>query len=361
MIVDEMDERMTKTVHTTSSFADPSSAKAASAASSTDDDSNAVPKAKSSKAKPICCNDIDTFFVTSTREENDGANSKRERIIERIQTFSDEFKTDPIYGEKWTKLYNAWTTTVADLVERSAVPPYTSMTIKRMAGRNHNYDFELVFDSGDIVTTRKVEFKFGATNISDLPQILSLYINILSMGEAPTYDMFFYDHYLDKYLACDEGITEQKPSREVYKSIIFKSKHTCHPFIEQLHERDNKKDSENIRNNDEIFHIVEKTEVVHESIRDYLETYATHLDIDQCNAIRNKTQQDKWYFLWKNDQFHIDQLDLSHEMTYLGLKNGNTIQLADQTGCYNFLLRWKNHNGILGPAWQIKYVRSESK
>ena len=39
------------------------------------------------------------------------------------------------------------------------------------------------------------------------------------------------------------------------------------------------------------------------------------------------------------------------------VKNRNTIVLMSDNYEYHLLLRWRNHAGILNPAWQIKVVR----
>jgi hypothetical protein len=48
-------------------------------------------------------------------------------------------------------------------------------------------------------------------------------------------------------------------------------------------------------------------------------------------------------------------MDLTHVE---GVKNGNTIVVVSKAGTkHNMLLRWKNHLGILYPAWQISLSR----
>ena len=330
LIVDEMEKRMITTTTT---------ATHASAAASSDHANYHVR-----------CDEIDTFYKKSSRAQNGAANKTRETIIHYIQSVPDEYKTDPVYGEKWTSLCEAWDKTVTELVTRTGVPKiYTSMKIQYLAGLGNHHDFELLFYTGETeVAVRKIEFKYGAKNISKLPQFLSLRMNGAFFGEAPTYDMFYYDNYLDKYVACDDGITEPKPSRDKYRTCMTKIKYDCDPFIQQLYDR-------------EVHHKNEKADVVNESIRDYLEKYGSHLQIEQFIGKRNESQEDKWYILWMDGAFHIDHLQHSAELAYSGVKGGNTIQLVEQGGCYNLLLRWRNHKGILGPAWQVRYERIVSK
>jgi hypothetical protein len=35
--------------------------------------------------------------------------------------------------------------------------------------------------------------------------------------------------------------------------------------------------------------------------------------------------------------------------------NDNTVIIYSKTIKFKFLLRWKNHKGCLGPAWQVSY------
>jgi hypothetical protein len=59
--------------------------------------------------------------------------------------------------------------------------------------------------------------------------------------------------------------------------------------------------------------------------------------------------------MWDMSDFHVGWLtaaDLT-PINHLGVRNGNTIMLGTATHTLKLLLRWKNHKGILYPAWQI--------
>ena len=44
-------------------------------------------------------------------------------------------------------------------------------------------------------------------------------------------------------------------------------------------------------------------------------------------------------------------------MTFHGIRNGNVIEVQSGPTLYRLLLRWRNHKGILNPAWQISMKR----
>jgi hypothetical protein len=66
-----------------------------------------------------------------------------------------------------------------------------------------------------------------------------------------------------------------------------------------------------------------------------------------------------------NSGFYIEIIDNSNieNLKFDCLKGGkngnNTIILNDNINQYHCLLRWKNHNGIQGTAWQIKLKKIE--
>jgi hypothetical protein len=71
------------------------------------------------------------------------------------------------------------------------------------------------------------------------------------------------------------------------------------------------------------------------------------------------TQTDKIYLLWSNGTFHIDKVREQEmtEMMFHSIKNGNILELKSGQTIYGLLLRWRNHKGILNPAWQISMKR----
>lgn len=278
--------------------------------------------------------DINTFFVTSTRSGNDEANKIREKILfECFSTPPIEFMNDKTYGHKWSLVYHKWN----DVIKHISVniDSYTHTTIKSFGGRMYNFDALLSFYQGETcISSVKIEFKYGGTRVVQLPQFLSLQTKFPLFSY--TYEDFYYDHYMDQYIACDPLIKD-KPSKLEYKKIVSSTSFN-HPFFIQLKER-------------KAVNVFEKNQIVNRSIKDYLDQYGETIDIN-CFYKKALSQQDKLFILWSNDKFHIDSMIIK-KMSFHGIKNGNTIQLESESIMYSLLLRWRNHKGILNPAWQI--------
>jgi len=301
----------------------------------------------------IHVSDITSFFVSSTRDKNDEMNKRREKVLPLVHTSPQEFLEHPEYGEKWRIVTQEWKTIVNKVTLDTGVPEHTSTQLEGKGGRGCHYDYKLnYYKDTTLVASRKLEYKKGGSTLSKQPQFLSLQVKFGLF--SVTYDEFYYDHYLAKYIACDMGIKEDVPARSVYLEKVTSTTSKV-PFFVQLKER-------------EPYSQKEKKAVVQESIRDYLKQYAKELNIKGFSEKVKETQMDKHYLLWNKGKFCYDRL-LEHEMsnmTYHSIKNGNTIQIQSgstlqiQSGStmYSLLLRWRNHQGILNPAWQISLKRN---
>ena len=290
--------------------------------------------------------DITTFFSTSTRDENDATNKVREQVLKLICDPPKEYLDNVEFGNSWRIVYEAWNDALKKIAEETSVPTYTSTQIKVRGCRKFNYDADVMYYNGTtLIANRKIEFKNGGSNIGDLPQFLSLQAKIGLFTE--TYDKFWYENYLDKYIACDSSITEAKPSLEVYLKKVSCTKYTITPFFAQLKTR-------------EFFFKKEKNEVVNMSITDYLTKYGKQLDIKSFSEKVKATQTEKIYLLWCDGKFCSDKLSEAEmsDMTFHSIKNGNVLEVKSGNTIYGLLLRWRNHKGILNPAWQISLKRS---
>jgi hypothetical protein len=127
---------------------------------------------------------------------------------------------------------------------------------------------------------------------------------------------------------------------------VTSTKYTITPFFAQLKIR-------------ESFFQKEKNAVVNESITDYLTKHGKDIDIKSFSEKVKTTQTDKIYLLWCNGEFCIDKLSVSEmsDMTYHSIRNGNVLEVKSGNTIYGLLLRWRNHKGILNPAWQISMKR----
>ena len=288
--------------------------------------------------------DIEYFFKKSSREENDAANKIRETVLKNISLIPSSFLEDEIFGFKWTTLSNAWQKALEDVAKRSEIQDYDTIQINHMGGRLFNHDYNAVYLKGTTPVKEAIlEFKVGGQTIADSPQFLSL------QAKYPffefTYDRFWYEQYLDKYIACDPGITEEKPSQDLYMKLVTNVKYEVHPFFQQLKERETVAKSE-------------KAKVVNTSIEEYLSTYGMSMMVSVFEKKVKQSQTEKNYLLWCQNKFCIDGLSLE-EMNEMKISRitKNTIEITSAGTLYKLLLRWRNHKGILNPAWQIRLKR----
>ena len=219
---------------------------------------------------------ITTFFITSTRSENDATNTKRELVLGQIGNPPKEFMEHETFGEHWKHVKKEFDATIATIAVSTNVPqPYTSYQIETKGGRKFHYDGIVKFynnqsDQSDTITaqattapataSRKIEFKYGSSNINDIPQFLSLptkcgmFRNHDAAAATPTptpkYEVFWYQKYLDKYIACDPQLkciesdtptsasasAPPKPSLEDYLKFVPKTNYDVNPFFDHLKE-----------------------------------------------------------------------------------------------------------------------------
>lgn len=272
-------------------------------------------------------------------------------MLEHIISPSIEYLQDTDYGHLWQHVHNEWNAIISKIIDKEL---YSSVELKILAGRGNNHDANLICRTNGSPTDKiiKIEFKYGAKSICSIPQFLSLQTNqpTLKMFNEP-YDVFYYNRYIDSYIACDPGgITEPKPQLEIYLKCVRSTDYNIHPFFTQLKER-------------EPIAKLNKNKVVNDSIRDYLRQYAHSIDTTQLTQKIIQTQQDKIYLLWSNQKFHIDEIHINsiRHIEFSSISNkGNVIILRSGSGIgvsLHMLLRWRNHKGILNPAWQISMKR----
>ena len=286
--------------------------------------------------------DIDKFLCKSTRTKNDETNNLREKIISRIFSVSEENFSHPIYGEMWRLVRYQFSLYIKKLSKGTV---YTSFKLKHKGGRGHNHDFDILYYNEDTcVLTILFEFKYGASSINKLAQFLSLQAKH-EIFEY-TYVVFYYTKYLNEYMKTDPDITVHIPSLEDYLKYVTSITPNVHPFFAQLAERED-------------YYKKEKNTVVNNSIREYLSLYGHTINLDKLYNKIAKTQKNKMYLLWFKNELHFDELVVDNNMIVGSIKNGNVLQVKSGNTTYNLLLRWRNHKGILNPAWQISVTRSK--
>lgn len=284
-------------------------------------------------------NIIKIFFTAGKgRGTNDATNRLREDVLVMLQHPPEDFLLDEEFGQDWRMMSHKWTTFLKTLVPVE----HDSIEVKKIANLK-SYDLEILYKKeNQVVHSVMGEFKHNVKTISKLPQYYSA---PEKKGYIPvSYAEFFYDNYLDRI--C-ELIQIQKIEKDIYMKHISQPNYSAHPFFQAL------KDSEQE-------YYKQKQIYVHDSIREYLDKYANDFLLDKLtNDI--SLQQKKTFILWDCKDFHADTIlpeELQLERVEK-IQNKNTIVIASKAGTkHKLLLRWRNHLGVLYPAWQISLERS---
>ena len=311
------------------------------------------------KEYTITYESIFTFLPTSERGKNDANNKIREYLISAI--INNQIPQEYYYSIVWKSFIDKVFQYLDQVFHVSPHHPITySCTI--MAGRKYNYDFSVTASNNLNRTkeTKKIEFKFNAKNISNCPQFFSV-----STKANPT--ISYAEHFYD---TCVPIITQmyELPSieRNVYLKCIHQDKYEKHSWFSQLYHKENEDPNKMKR----------KKELVNHSIHTFLiDKYLKtdiNQEIDMWNKSFQKSQDGKIYMLYcpKKKRFYIDEItedELKIDVDHMAVdafdvvnKNVNTLVFntgENHTTQIKFLLRWRNHAGILNPAWQISLTR----
>ena len=284
------------------------------------------------------------MFMTAGvgRETNDKLNKKRENILKILHNPPEEYLLDQVYGHYWRDLSNKWNI----LLKKLCSSNYDNIKVKKLAGRKHHKDFEIKFfyKNSDVYTIDALEFKHNCSQVNKLPQYLSQPEKTRLIKES--YAEYFYDNYIDKICTLHNELV--KPIKTDYLKYIYSCDYSKHTFFEKLLEV-------------ECIIKKQKTIIVHDSIKQYLKTFGKTLNLTLLNELIQKTQQAKIFILWDLINFHVDTIskdELSIIDSIPELKNNNELIVTSKFGSkHHLLLRWKNHLGILYPAWQISLRR----
>lgn len=288
----------------------------------------------------MAANIIRSFFTTTGRSSNDFNNRIRETILTYLHNPPLHYINDSEHGKTWRDISSKWNTVLGRICGR----PYDDIRVKKMAGRRYNYDYNIDFlYNGIAVKTVKVEFKHNCNSIDKLPE----YFNCPEKRRLidKCYAEYFYDGYIDRICALSDRLV--KPSKEVYMKHIYGSNYSKHKFFEEL------KSIEPIIQNEKKF-------IVQESIKNYLSEYGSTINLGFLTEDIKNRQSDKIFILWDLDDFKVDSFREDELVVeeFISVKNDNVVVVKSKCGTiHNLLLRWKNHLGILYPAWQISLQR----
>ena len=285
------------------------------------------------------------------RGENDSNNKVREHLLTHLLTPACDpcMTADSPHAEKWNRLRNEWKTALDNLAERLGITNYTSIHIEHKGGRGENSDFLVTYIGSDYNKPVKVEFKFN-----EMPQFLNLPAN--RPIHPTSYAEFYYNNYLDRVLEILEILLSEKPTYAAWVKYLYNNDASKHPLYVRMKEAEKTcTQASNLKK-------AIQTGLVAQSIREYLEQVK---DFTNCEYLTQEFQKqsDKHFLIYNytDGKFHYDTYT-PNELTVKSVSsviNGNTLVLeSNHPGTYHHcLLRWKNHQGILFPAWQIKLVR----
>ena len=185
------------------------------------------------------------------RATNDDSNRAREEVLASILYVDDEYLNHPEFGSLWTSIREKF---LAVLTPLCSDEPFKKIIIEKKGGMTNNYDFIVKFlgqlnektNTRSLVKEVKLEFKHNNSSIYNLAQFLELYDkDCKSKFEISnvSYAEFFYDKYLDQYIQLEEGITESKPTREIYLKNVYDIKYK-HPFFKNMYDTKTNKTTE---------------------------------------------------------------------------------------------------------------------
>ena len=314
-----------------------------------------LPKARKPIPVPKVCTKIILtlsylFQQKGEKRLNDRDNKLREHIIENIINDKLYYKTFP--NEQ--TLYNNLSVQLKKSLSSLCDMKHDTMKLEVMAGRQHNFDFNLRFHKRDkIIKTIKLEFKYGASTSLKCPQFYSKDVKGLPLFNNTNYIRYFYNH-LDEFInsfpiTVSTTLKSNRPKTfDEYRKIVNDTSYK-HPFQQTIY-RFNKTYTDNN---------MKHKRFVDKHIGEYLNNQKIeNVLFDSIRKLLQK-QDDKVYLLYRNGMFYTENIgSVSIQNTKMSVKNNNTLIFASNNEYdLSFLLRWKNHKGVALPAWQIKLLK----
>ena len=294
--------------------------------------------------------DIALFYnsVESTdgRLTNGTNNIKRENIIEFLTRLPPEYCADP----RWAAFQQCFQEKVGTL---SPFREFT-LSVQPKGGRKYHYDFDFVFQTTDSsppsVHVANIEFKVTThktPTIVSLPQIYQTPFASTPITDQIGYPAFYFTHYFDRVWALFPSLADTPvPDLATY---CAKTKNNT-PGIPAIN---------SLKQCAKLADVSVKTalsEIVNESIAEYIETIRDHIDMDAVSKMIQETQHNKTYLMWSKTShaFYVDRLPPEElVIRHLERHTKNTLVFRAYQLEYHFLLRWKNGKGICNPAWQV--------
>jgi len=277
---------------------------------------------------------INLFYKKATRKKSTEANKTRETIINNI--IGDSIPQDYYNNDRWASVRDSLFNTVSKM-------GFDCDSLKCMVkgGRGCKYDF--VFRDSHI--SKNIEFKFNVKSLDKCSQFLQISCDKFT---DTSFSELFYDEYYPKLFKVCSGHGKIYPiNKKDYMKYVKQNDFDKHPYFRSM---------KNVGNRVTNF----RKEVSEEAIEKYILKIIKNVNLREVNEIL-KSQLDKEFLLYDMDtaQFYHQVIGpenfrvVSHSPRKT---NGKFKRIVFKTrGDYNieFLLRWKNMNCILYPAWQI--------
>jgi len=278
--------------------------------------------------------DIYKFYIIENKSKNDCNNKIREKVIISIALYKIPVKW--LCYSWWYNIYQELHKTIKLICKN-----FNKLVVEYKGGRNNNFDFLFEFYLDDKKIQTKIEFKYNVNKIEKCPQFLSISCNYFT---KISYAEYFFDEYIHKICKI---YNIDIPDKNQYLKHIYSSNYKSLPFFDFLY--NNEKTDINKFN--------EKNRLVKLSIKNYLEKDI--INIEELNKKLITSQENKIYLLFHNNHFYIETITedelTCHNVKHI--KNNNTIIITTRKTEIHMLLRWKNHIGVLYPAWQISLKR----
>jgi len=292
----------------------------------------------------ILMDNIKWFYKSSKKCDNDIVNKIREKIIETIHNIPEEYFTDESWGGKWTDIKNKLSSSIKLLYFKQSgeeMNDQITYNIISKGGRGNNYDFEIKY-SDEVIA--KLEFKYGK-DLFKYTQFLSLYWNNIDLVDK-NYIKYWYDNYLKPYLNSLDIESNNIIDFEEYNNNIYDTNYT--------HELFNKIKSE-IKNTNTS--TSEYNKIHKKSIKEFINNIINKELINTSN-LQNRLngQKNKIFLFCHQGNFTLEKIKEHMDIDInkdIKTTHNNIIFTTTSNKKIKCLLRWKNGNGCVGPAWQI--------
>jgi len=296
------------------------------------------------------------------RGSNDSDNGARESAIEILFSQDivcrNQLLKDSSDRKKWGLIRSAFAKSIEKFVATGGpgIPPSIGefSHVARLGGRGNNYDFDGFFETESGSTLKlKIEIKRGQS-IYDQPEFLQIYAKdgFMVKSTFPSYASWFYDNHLSSVSGL---ATKPTPTKIEYLKKCFGTDYGVFPFTDKLYKLDEKGSVTNKK----------LQAIAWQSIDEYLgelERDTSKLDLKTVQERLNE-QKGKIFVSWDPDSksfnvemFSADAMNLNSKITFKKRPSGqrSSVLLENKAGNQiQCLLRWKNHNCLLGPGWQI--------